>query len=57
MVYADEAKKIGLDAGLFWKSLQDSPHVQLRKVSDPGKIFTLTQIDQSMVERFGMFKI
>ena len=53
MVYADEAKKIGLDAGLFWKSLQDSPHVQLRKVSDPGKIFTIEEIDQSMQEKFG----
>ncbi len=53
MVYADEAKKLGLDAGLFWKSLQDSPHVQLRKVSNPRKIFTLDEIDQSMKEKFG----
>jgi len=53
MVYADEAKKIGLDAGLFWSSLQDSPHVQLRKAASPLKVFTLQQIDAEMKKRFG----
>lgn len=53
MVYADEAKKLGLDAGLFWASLQDSPHVQLRKAANPLKLFSLQQIDQTMRERFG----
>ena len=53
MVYADEAKKLGLDAGLFWASLQDAPHVQLRKTSNPSKLFSVQQINQTMQERFG----
>ncbi|MGN6339437.1 MAG: M15 family metallopeptidase [Ginsengibacter sp.] len=52
MVYADEAKKLGLDAGLFWTSLQDSPHVQLRKTANPLKTFSLEEINQKMSERF-----
>jgi peptidoglycan L-alanyl-D-glutamate endopeptidase CwlK len=53
MVYANEAKRLGLDAGLFWSSIKDSPHVQLRKASNPAKIFSLEQIDETMQERFG----
>jgi peptidoglycan L-alanyl-D-glutamate endopeptidase CwlK len=53
MVYADEATKLGLDAGLFWQSFQDSPHVQLRKESNPSKIFSLQEINQTMEEPFG----
>jgi peptidoglycan L-alanyl-D-glutamate endopeptidase CwlK len=53
MVYADEAKKLGLDAGLFWSSFQDSPHVQLRKAPSPLKIFSLEEIDTEMKKRFG----
>jgi len=52
-VYADEAKKLGLDAGGFWSSLKDWPHVQLRSVSNPGKVFTLMHINQEMKNRFG----
>ncbi len=53
MIYAAEAKKLGLEAGLFWTSLQDSPHVQLRKAANPLSTFTLQKIDQVMKERFG----
>lgn len=52
-VYADEATKLGLDAGFLWKRLKDSPHVQLRATSNPGKVYSLVQIDQIMKERFG----
>jgi peptidoglycan LD-endopeptidase CwlK len=53
MVYANEAKKLGLDAGLFWSNFKDSPHVQLRKASNPTKVFSLQEIDQTMQQRFG----
>jgi peptidoglycan LD-endopeptidase CwlK len=53
MVYANEAKKLGLDAGLLWNSFQDAPHVQLRKASSPLKVFSYTEIDQAMQQRFG----
>jgi len=48
-------KKLGLDAGLFWNNFKDSPHVQLRKVSNPAKVFSLQEIDQTktMELRFG----
>lgn len=53
MVYADEAKKLGLDAGLFWTSLKDSPHVQLQKAANPTKVHSVVEIDHIMKERFG----
>jgi peptidoglycan LD-endopeptidase CwlK len=53
MVYANEAKNLGLDAGLFWSKLKDAPHIQLRKASNPTKVFTLQEIDQTMQQRFG----
>jgi peptidoglycan LD-endopeptidase CwlK len=53
MVYANEAKKLGLDAGLLWNSFQDAPHVQFRKASSPLKVFSYTEIDQTMQQRFG----
>jgi hypothetical protein len=52
MVYADEAKKLGLDAGLFWKSLRDSPHVQLRKAANPTRLYSLKEINKTMKQRF-----
>ena len=51
-IYAQEARKLGLDAGLFWNSFKDPPHVQLRGVSNPGKVFSLKDIDATMRERF-----
>ena len=52
-VYAEEAKNLGLDAGGYWSSLKDWPHVQLRPVSNPGKVFSLKQINDEMKKRFG----
>ena len=51
-VYAEEAVKLGLDAGMLWKSFPDNPHVQMRAISNPGKRYTLQQIDRTMKERF-----
>ena len=53
VVYAEQAKAIGLDAGGFWRSFKDWPHVQLRKTSSPLGIFTQQQINDTMKERFG----
>lgn len=53
MVYADEAKKLGLEAGFFWTSFQDSPHVQLREAANPLGDLTIVQVNQEMENRFG----
>lgn len=52
-VYADEAEKLGLTAGGHWKNFKDWPHTQLRKASNAGSVFTLTEIDGAMRKRFG----
>lgn len=52
-VYATRAKDIGLDAGGFWGSFKDWPHVQLRNVGSPvGAGMTLAEIDAEMQLRF-----
>ena len=51
--YAVEAKKAGLDAGFFWKTFPDTPHVRLRATSAPSKVFPLVEIDKEMKKRFG----
>ncbi|WP_024279069.1 glycoside hydrolase family 75 protein [Xanthobacter sp. 126] len=52
-VYADEAAKLGLDAGLKWSSFKDAPHVQMRSVANPKSSgLTWAQIDATMRERF-----
>lgn len=53
-VYAEAAKALGLDAGLFWRSLKDSPHLQLRATANPlASGLGWPQIDQMMQDRFG----
>lgn len=52
-VYATKAREMGLDAGGFWNSLKDWPHVQLRSAPSPLSIFSLQQIDARMKELFG----
>lgn len=52
-VYAEEAVKLSLTAGAFFKSLKDFPHVQLRPQAGPNKVFTLAEIDAEMKKRFG----
>lgn len=51
-VYAEEASRIGVQAGGLWNSLKDWPHVQLQKFSSPLHAFSIMEIDQVMRERF-----
>ena len=51
--YAELAGNAGLDAGGLWSSFKDWPHIQFRKISHPGKIFNLQEIDAEMKQRFG----
>ena len=50
--YAATASAMGLNAGGFWSSLKDWPHVQLRKESHPGKIYSLQEINNEMEKHF-----
>jgi hypothetical protein len=51
-IYAEEAVKLGLEAGALWRS-RDAVHVQLRKDASPLKTgLTLVQIDAEMAKRF-----
>ena len=53
-VYAEEAQKLGLTAGLLWPRFKDSPHVQLRKDDNPlSSGMKWPDIDQAMQQRFG----
>lgn len=52
MVYADEAKKLGLEAGFYWPKFKDSPHVQYRKAASPLVQLSIIQIDHEMEKRF-----
>lgn len=53
-VYAAKAKEIGLEAGGFWSSIKDWPHVQLRAFGSPTSAgLTLSEIDAEMESRFG----
>jgi hypothetical protein len=54
-VYAEEAKKLGLTAGLLWPRFKDAPHVQLRKDDNPRSSgLSWPDIDQAMQDRFGI---
>ncbi|MDD1780484.1 M15 family metallopeptidase [Enterovibrio sp. ZSDZ35] len=52
-LYAETANRLGITAGGLWRSFKDWPHVQSRAESHPGKIYTLSDIDAAMRERFG----
>lgn len=54
MVYADEAKKLGLDAGFYWSKFKDSPHVQFRKAANPLVSMSIVEIDLEMKTRFNV---
>ncbi len=51
-VYAEEASKLGLDAGGLWRRFKDWPHVQLRPSASPLGAMNLTEIDAEMRRRF-----
>ncbi len=50
--FAHIANSMGLDAGGRWRSFKDWPHVQLRKESNPGKIFSIEEINEEMEKKF-----
>src|ERR1051325_8997540 len=52
-VYAEEAVKLGLNAGGLWHTLKDWPHVQRRPDASPATIMSLKEINDGMRERFG----
>ncbi|MGV3633082.1 MAG: glycoside hydrolase family 75 protein [Pseudorhodoplanes sp.] len=53
-VYADEARSLGLEAGLFWQRFKDAPHVQKRSTANPRTSgLSWADIDRTMKERFG----
>ena len=51
-VYAEEAQTLGLGPGGFWQSFKDWPHVQLQNISNPGRIYSVQQINEEMRNRF-----
>lgn len=52
-VYAEEAARLGLEAGGYWRSIKDWPHVQMRAAANPlGSGLTWRQVDAAMRERF-----
>lgn len=52
-VWAAQARDAGLNAGGFWNSLKDWPHLQLRGAASPKSQFTVPQIDAAMKAKFG----
>nr|WP_295869916.1 M15 family metallopeptidase [uncultured Chitinophaga sp.] len=52
-VYAEEARALGLDAGLFWPRFVDAVHVQLRPAASPRELFSLEYINQFMEQCYG----
>ena len=50
--YAEKARSLGLTAGGFWSSFIDWPHVQMRKESNPSRVYSLHEINQQMANRF-----
>ncbi len=55
-VYADHARALGLTAGFYWRN-PDMGHLQLRSDSNPGKLYSLPEIDRTMKERFGQAQV
>jgi peptidoglycan LD-endopeptidase CwlK len=52
-VCAEEAAKLALTPGGFWKSFKDWPHVQWKVESSPARIMPILDIDSEMKRRFG----
>lgn len=55
-VYANEAKKLGLDAGFFWKSIKDAPHVQYQEYDSPADVYTIAEINEMMKDFYSAYK-
>ncbi|PWK78972.1 D-alanyl-D-alanine carboxypeptidase-like protein [Mucilaginibacter oryzae] len=54
VVYANEAKKLGLTAGGLWTSFKDWPHVQFHSAPSPAGNYSLQQINDIMKQRFSL---
>lgn len=52
-VYAEEAVKLGLNAGGTWTSFKDWPHVQVRQAASPLGELGYPAIDAQMKQRWG----
>ena len=50
--YAEIAESLALNAGGFWSSLKDWPHVQARNESSPKRLYGLKEINDEMEIRF-----
>jgi peptidoglycan LD-endopeptidase CwlK len=51
-VYAEEAKRRGLEPGGLWQSIADWPHVQLQAAGSPMAIMSTRRINDEMESRF-----
>ncbi len=53
-IYANEATKLGLDAGYFWENMIDAVHVQFRKEPSPLNIYSIRKINGVMKDFYGI---
>lgn len=51
-IFGEEAKKLGLECGLFWSDFVDASHVQLRSTAHPGMLYSIEYINNEMEQRF-----
>ena len=51
--YAKLADTLDLTAGGLWSSFKDWPHVQFRSTTNPGRLYSLQEINQKMQNQFG----
>jgi peptidoglycan L-alanyl-D-glutamate endopeptidase CwlK len=52
-VYGDEAKKLGLNAGVFWQSFPDAVHIQRQVAGSPLSAgMNWAQIEEEMKKRY-----
>lgn len=47
-IYAEEAYKLGLDAGFYWEKFTDAAHVQYQSYASPLNIYTMTEVNDIM---------
>lgn len=47
-VYANEARRLKLEAGFYWKNFVDAVHVQLQSFPSPQKIYGISEINEVM---------
>ncbi|MEO6904307.1 MAG: M15 family metallopeptidase [Bacteroidia bacterium] len=52
LVYAEEAKKLGLNAGAYWQTFKNFAHVQSEMEDNLLEVYTLTEINNEMEKLF-----